>query len=127
MRFLLDTHILVWWDSEPDRLSPAAMAAVSAADTTVYFSSASIWELAIKLSLKKLTLARPLAELIAVQSQNRLTELAVRSDHALAVETLPVLHKDPFDRLLVAQAIVDDLILVTADSHLAQYPVKTLW
>jgi PIN domain nuclease of toxin-antitoxin system len=77
MRLLLDTHTLVWWDGEPARLSSAALAAVTAANSQVFFSSASIWELAIKLNLKKLALARPLDELVEVQSRNGLAELFV--------------------------------------------------
>jgi len=118
---------LVWSDGEPNRLSSAAAKAVQDPANDVWFSSASVWELAIKCTLGKLTLHRPSSELVKAQQQYRILELPVRSEHAVLTETLPSIHKDPFDRILIAQAIAEGLTLVTVDRLLQRYPVTVLW
>jgi PIN domain nuclease of toxin-antitoxin system len=118
MRVLLDTHILFWWFYEHQRLSAAAFEFVRDADA-VFFSSASIWEVAIKSRIGKIA-ADP-RELLDQIARNDFLELPVRSKHALLVATLPLHHSDPFDRLLVAQAISEPLRLITADARLKAY------
>lgn len=118
MRVLLDTHILYWWFYEHQRLPRAAFHLVRDADA-VFFSSASIWEIAIKSRIGKIG-ADP-RELLDQIAQNDFFELPVVSKHALLVATLPMHHSDPFDRLLIAQAIFEPLRLITADARLQPY------
>lgn len=127
MRGLLDTHTFIWWDSEPAKLSAPALAFLQDPASTVLLSVGSVWEMMIKLQLGKLTLNMPLVKLLAQQQVNGIQLLAVTLDHVLALESLPSAHKDPFDRLLVAQANVEGAVLVSVDPIFAQYPVKVLW
>lgn len=127
MKLLLDTQVLIWCDSEPHKLSAVANAAIRDPANEVWFSAASIWELAIKSRLGKLALTRPLADLIRVQKTYRIEELPVNSGHCLQIEALPLIHKDPFDRILIAQTIVESAVLVTADQIIRNYAIKTLW
>lgn len=118
MRLLLDTHIYLWVLTDDTRLSAAARDLICAADD-VFVSSASIWEAAIKVRLGKLDV--DVDELVAEIEANGFIELPVRGIHAARVRDLPDLHRDPFDRLLVAQAMCEPLRLVTADEQLAGY------
>jgi PIN domain nuclease of toxin-antitoxin system len=118
MRILLDTHILLWWFYEKERLASAAVEIVRDAEA-VFYSSASIWEIAIKVRLGKLR-ADP-QELAERLSRHDFRELPVVTRHALVVARLPMHHTDPFDRLLIAQAISEPLNLITADSQLKRY------
>lgn len=127
MKALLDTHTFIWWDSDPTRLSPLVLRLCNDAETTILLSVASVWEMQIKLQLGKLTLTMPLVDIIRGQQQmNGVEVLPVTLAHVLALQNLPTPHKDPFDRLLVAQANVEDVVLLSADS-IAQYPVTVLW
>lgn len=128
MKLLLDTHTFIWWDSEPAKLSPQALALCQDRQNAVVLSVASVWEMQIKLQLGKLQLTLPLAELIESQRQtNHLEILPVMLPHVLALQHLPAHHKDPFDRLLIAQATVEDAVLVSNDPAFPQYAVKVLW
>lgn len=127
MRVLLDTHVLIWWDSDPTQLTAAASAAIADPGNEVWLSVVSVWEMAIKSQLGKLALRVPLADIVTSQQANGLKVLPVTLPHVLAVLGLPAVHKDPFDRLLVAQANAEGLTLVSADSIFAQYPVRLLW
>ncbi|HGF4014518.1 MULTISPECIES: type II toxin-antitoxin system VapC family toxin [Burkholderia] len=118
MRLLLDTHIFLWIATNDPRLSTRARRLISAADER-FVSSASIWEAAIKAGLGKLDI--DVGELIRAISASGIRELPVRAVHGAAVRDLPHHHRDPFDRLLVAQARHEPLRLVTADAHLARY------
>jgi PIN domain nuclease of toxin-antitoxin system len=118
MRLLLDTHIFLWIATNDPRLSTRACRLISAADER-FVSSASIWEAAIKAGLGKLDI--DVGELIRAISASGIRELPVRAVHGAAVRDLPHHHRDPFDRLLVAQARHEPLRLVTADAHLARY------
>jgi PIN domain nuclease of toxin-antitoxin system len=121
MRILLDTHILIWAITTPERLEPEARAAILDTGNEVLFSAASIWEIAIKAALRRTDfVARP--EIVAQEALDiGFAELPVRSIAAARVADLPMLHRDPFDRLLIAQAIEEPAILFTADAHLASY------
>lgn len=102
MKALLDTHVFIWWDSAPDKLSPRARAVCQAWTNLLLLSVASAWEMQIKLQLGKLQLRLPLAEVIADQQQtNTIHVLPVALEHVLALQGLPAHHKDPFDRLLI--------------------------
>ena len=118
MRLLLDTHILIWMMAEDARLSAEARSLISGA-TAVYASTASIWELAIKASLGKLHL--DVERMAGLMDEAGIYELQIAREHVMAVARLPLLHRDPFDRLLIAQAITEPMRLLTADPQLAAY------
>ena len=108
MKLLFDTHAFLWWDTEPDRLSSAALGAISDRSNELTFSVVSAWEIVIKRQLGTLSLSFPLADIIAgQQAANDLQVLQVELPHVLKLEDLPLHHKDPFDRLLIAQAIAE--------------------
>lgn len=128
MRLLLDTHVFLWWVSDAEALSPKARAAIGKSGSECYVSAASCWEMAIKSSLGKLTLAQPLERFIPEQLQRndfRLLDMDFR--HIAKTESLPFHHRDPFDRLLVTQALVEKMTLVSADATLSEYGIKRLW
>jgi PIN domain nuclease of toxin-antitoxin system len=118
MRILLDTHVYLWWLQDHPNLSPAARARIIAA-TDVYVSSASIWEASIKAGLGKLDV--DIDELVAQIDASGFRELPISARHAAMVTRLPDIHRDPFDRMLVAQALCEPLRLLTADSMLRGY------
>jgi PIN domain nuclease of toxin-antitoxin system len=121
MRLLLDTHILIWWD-EGARLTDRAMDAIRSADQ-VYVSAVTGWEIAIKASLGRLKTTRSVAGAV---TESGFEELPVRLHHAQAIRDLPWHHRDPFDRMLVAQAREEGLTLVTRDEALGLYDVRVL-
>jgi PIN domain nuclease of toxin-antitoxin system len=127
MKLLLDTHAFIWWDSDPSRLSTMARDALCDPANTILLSVTSVWEMVIKAQLSKLSLRLPLSDIIAQQQTNGLKLLNITVEHVLAVESLPATHKDPFDRLLVAQANTEGASLVTADRIFVQYSVPILW
>lgn len=104
MKLLLDTHTFIWWDSEPAKLSPRVLALCQDRQNMLLLSVVSIWKMQIKSQLGKLRLALSLKEIVASQQQtNNIELLPITLEHVLALENLPAYHKDPFDRLLVAQ------------------------
>ena len=123
MRLLLDTNLLVWAMGSPERLSAALAAMLQDPANTPVFSVASLWELVIKQGLGKPDFRVEPALLRRALLDGGWQELPVQAHHALAVAALPLLHRDPFDRLLLAQASSDGLLLITADQQLAAYPV----
>ena len=122
MRYLLDTHLLLWAASAPDRLSGAARAILTDEQAQLWFSVASIWEVAIKASLGRSDFDVDPRLFRRGLLESDFAELTITGPHVTAVADLPPLHKDPFDRMLLAQAQTEGLILVTGDSVLAQYP-----
>lgn len=128
MKLLLDTHTFIWWDSEPAKLSPQVLALCQDRTNSLLLSVASVWEMQIKLQLGKLKLDLPLAEIIESQQQrNNIEILPVLLTHVLALQSLPAHHKDPFDRLLIAQANVEEAALASSDPVFAKYAVNVLW
>src|SRR6266404_4466494 len=121
MRVLLDTHVLMWALAEPRRLDGETRATIESRDIEVLFSAASIWEIAIKAGLGRSDFEFDPAEIARSALDTGFTELPVRSEAAAFVAQLPLLHRDPFDRVLVAQAILEPAILFTADVQLAPY------
>lgn len=122
MKLLLDTHLLLWAAGSSSRLSRTARTLLSNAENEPMFSAASLWEIAIKRSLDRPDFQVDPRVLRRSLLDNGYTELPVTSQHAVAVDDLPALHKDPFDRILVAQAAVEGITLLTADPLVAQYP-----
>ncbi len=127
-KLLLDTHIFIWLDSSPEKLSPTALAVCEDPWHQLYLSVVSVWEMMIKIHRQRLTLRVPLREMIQGQQEmNGVTLLPVELSHVYALEGLSLYHNDPFDRLLVAQAIAEQMALVSADSKLTSYPVVVVW
>lgn len=126
MKLLLDTQLLLWAAGQPERLSSRAKRLLNNAENELLFSAASFWEITIKTSLRRHDFRVEPRVLRRALLDNGYVELPVTSEHAVSVDTLPSLHKDPFDRLLVAQALVEGITLLTADAHLARYtgPVR---
>ncbi len=122
MKLLLDTHVLLWAAGQPDQLSSAALALLADPDNDLMFSAASLWEIAIKRGLDRDDFRIDPSVLRRSLLDNGYTELPITSEHAVAVVGLPALHKDPFDRILVAQANVEGITLLTADALVARYP-----
>lgn len=128
MNLLLDTQVFLWLDGDQARLSSAARSACADIGNTLWLSAASAWEMQIKTGLGKLRLQRSLAETIASQqAANALQILPVQLAHTLALNDLPAHHKDPFDRLLIAQARHEDWEVVSADPEFKAYPVRVIW
>jgi len=121
VRILLDTHVLIWWDSGGD-LSDQAVAAIREAEQ-VYVSAVTGWEIAIKASLGRIKTTRSVSTAV---SESGFEELPVRLAHAEGLSGLPLHHRDPFDRMLIAQAVVERLTLVTRDRAMAAYDVRTV-
>lgn len=121
MRVLLDTHVLLWALAEQDRLDPATRALLEDAETDVLFSAASIWEIAIKARLGRPDFAARPQEIARAARETGFEELPVRAAAAALIADLPLHHRDPFDRLLVAQAITEPVRLYTADPLLPPY------
>lgn len=127
-RLLLDTHTFIWWATGDRRLSNSVVAALSDVSSEVILSVVTPWEIAIKHASGRLTLQRPVKQLVAEQvARHRYTTLPVRLEHVLEVAELPSHHGDPFDRLLVAQARVEGMMLVSRDTAMRAYDVPVLW
>jgi PIN domain nuclease of toxin-antitoxin system len=123
MKLLLDTHLLLWGAGNPDRLSPLARAFLSDRSNEFLFSAVSMWEIAIKGTLNRPDFTIEARVLRRGLLDRGFTELPIISEHAMYVVSLPTtIHKDPFDRLLISQATVEGITLLTSDSFVAQYP-----
>jgi PIN domain nuclease of toxin-antitoxin system len=128
MRLLLDTHAFLWFVLNDASLSAVARTAIADPANDVFVSPASLWELAIKISTGKYTLGQPYLPFVEAQLRvNRFLLLPVEPRHLDPLLTLPFHHRDPFDRLLVAQALADQLTLVSCDAEVAKYPVPRVW
>jgi PIN domain nuclease of toxin-antitoxin system len=122
VRFLLDTHVLLWAAGEPDRLSHETRARLGDQGNMLLFSAASIWEIAIKSGLGREDFQVNARLLRRGLLDNGYEELFIKSEHALAMDALPPIHRDPFDRILIAQATIEGIELLTADPVVARYP-----
>lgn len=128
MKLLLDTHAFIWWDDEFDHLPETLLDALRNPENTVYLSLVSIWEMQIKTQLGKLDFSIPLPQKVREQQEkNHIQLLSITEEHIYALQQLPHHHRDPFDRLLVAQAKMNDLVLVTHDTNIHKYDVTILW
>lgn len=128
MKLLLDTHVFIWWDSEPARLSKKVLSLCSDPGNTLLLSVVSAWEMQIKMQLGKIKLDFPLQDIINEQRQdNGLQIVPVELEHVLALQSLPAHHKDPFDRLLIAQARTENAALVSKDKAFLNYQIDLVW
>ena len=121
MKLLLDTHIILWAAGSPERLSEETQQLLSNVENELFFSAANLWEIVIKQGLGRADFQVDASVLRRGLLDNGYTEIPIRSEHTIAVGGLPDIHKDPFDRILVAQAIVEGITLLTADAFVAQY------
>ena len=128
MRALLDTHAFIWWANNDPSLTPLAKAVIGDSSNEIFLSAVSTWEMAIKIAIGKLTLTQPLSLFVSVQvSQYQFKPLPITHDHAYRVQALPLHHNDPFDRLLIAQSMVENLTILTTDAKFAPYGIPTVW
>ncbi|MEO0887672.1 MAG: type II toxin-antitoxin system VapC family toxin [Cyanobacteria bacterium J06648_10] len=128
MKLLLDTHCLLWWFAQPESLNENVIDQIADETNELWFSVASVWEIGIKVSIGKL----PLPETVADYVPDRMMQLGAKSlqisaVHTLQLATLPMHHRDPFDRMLISQAQLEDMTLVSADSVFPKYEVALLW
>ena len=126
MRLLLDTHVLLWAAGQPEKLTEWARSLLTAPENSLFFSAASIWEVVIKHSLGRTDFKADPARLRKLLVAHGYIELPVMAEHVLKIETLPLLHKDPFDRLLIAQAREEGMQLLTVDASILLYGESTL-
>lgn len=127
MKYLLDTHCFLWWFTEPERLGANASEAIRNRKNQLYFSAASSWEIAIKYRLGKLPLPmKPNEYVISRMNSCGFSHLSINHQHALLAGSLPLHHHDPFDRILIAQAVCENMTLITVDKKIQLYHVDTL-
>jgi PIN domain nuclease of toxin-antitoxin system len=128
VKALLDTHTFIWWANNDPALTTVARDAIEDGSNEIFLSAVSTWEMAIKIAIGKLTLAGPLEPLVLSQTvQYQFKPLPITYDHTYVVETLPLYHTDPFDRLLIAQAMVENLVIIGCDGKFPPYGVPLLW
>ena len=128
MKAILDTHAFLWWITDSDDISQEAREIISDAQNELFLSAASAWEIAIMTQLGRLEFVGDPEKVIPEQlSLNRITGLPIQISHALYVHRLPNLHRDPFDRLLVAQSWLEEMPIITRDPDIVQYNVETIW
>lgn len=127
MKVLLDTHTLIWFTEGTERLSTKAKSEIDTVSNTKFISIVSLWEIVIKSSNDKLEFKRSMIELNHFLSLNQIQILTITTDHLNTLSSLPFHHKDPFDRLLIAQAISENLTIISADRHFGVYPVQVIW
>ncbi len=128
MRYLIDTHVFLWFLEGDLRLNKRMRSLIATSENEIWLSIASLWEIAIKTSLGKLTLSTPFAELIPQQlAENDITVLPISLDDLNVVVTMPMHHRDPVDRLLIAQAMSRGIPLISDDGNFSAYPVTLVW
>jgi PIN domain nuclease of toxin-antitoxin system len=127
LKVLIDTQVLFWWYSEPAKLSRSALSVIKDCDNTILISAATAWELAIKVALKKIDALSLVIDLSGFLEEEGFTELPIRIQHATRAGFLPLHHRDPFDRLLVAQAQDLGVPVVSSDRLLDRYDIQRLW
>ena len=121
--YLLDTHAAIWFFNGNESLSQTAKRIIRDLSNDVYISISSVWELAIKIGLGKIDFAGKAAGFIRLAEKNEIALIPVMTSHLTVLETLPMIHRDPFDRLLIATAINEQMTLITADANIARYDV----
>jgi PIN domain nuclease of toxin-antitoxin system len=128
MKYLLDTHAFLWFVTDDNRLSSKAKSIIQDSNNEIYFSAASAWEISTKTKLGRLKLGRNLESFIIEQlTENSFGPLAITVSHSLYTEKLPQIHKDPFDRIMISQTKVENMVLITRDKEIREYKVSTVW
>jgi len=128
LRVLLDTHAFVWWNSDDPRLSRTARAVIQEPENEILLSAASAWEIAIKYARGRLPIPQPPARYVADRMRRHgFGPLAIEIAHGVQVGSLPPIHRDPFDRILVAQSQLENLPILTSDPTIARYGVSVIW
>lgn len=128
MKLLLDSQVFIWWRDEAKKIPKATYEKIANPDNALFLSVASVWEIQLKILLGKLKLEDPLEQaLLNEKEANNLFLLPIATSHIFGLERLPAIHKDPFDRLLISQAIYEELTLITSDKTIADYDVRVLW
>jgi PIN domain nuclease of toxin-antitoxin system len=128
MKYLLDTHTFIWMESEPEKLSSSVSATIRDLNNTLILSAATVWEVQIKTQIGKLKLQFPLPQIIENQLQNNQMDfLPISLPHVLELDNLPLHHRDPFDRILIAQARIENIAILGNDPMFAQYDVQVVW
>lgn len=127
MNILLDTHAIIWFFNGDEKLSKKARIEIEDPRNNKFVSIVSIWELSIKISLNKIILPKGLKHFIKLVEENGFEIIPISIEHAIVVSSLDFIHRDPFDRLLIAQSKIENLTLVTKDEFIRQYKIKTIW
>jgi PIN domain nuclease of toxin-antitoxin system len=128
MKLLLDTHAFLWLNQEPEKLSTAVMTALQDDENEIFLSLVSVWEIQIKQQLGKLELKTDLLSILRLHTEmNTIQLLSMQLPHILGLQDLPAHHKDPFDRLLIAQARIENLTMISSDQYFSMYPIRLLW
>lgn len=127
MKLLLDTHTLIWFLDGNEKMTQVARSHIEDADNKNFISIASIWEMAIKISLNKLQMKTPFKKLYDYISENGFEILPLEFEHALQVSILEFHHRDPFDRIIISQAIAENISIVSGDKQFDAYPIKRVW
>ena len=128
MKYLLDTHAFLWFVLDDKRISTTAKSIIKDSKNEIFFSAASAWEIAIKMKLNRLRIKGNLEPFIIEQlSTNNIVPLSITIYHSLYIEQLPQIHKDPFDRIIIAQSIVENLQLISTDKNIRKYNIKVVW
>jgi len=125
--YLIDTHVAIWFFNGSDTLSKTADRIICDFSNPIYISIVSVWELAIKTGIGKMKFDGKIAGFIRLAEKNEITILPIKPTHLTALESLPLIHRDPFDRLLIATAIDEQMSLISADKNIAQYDVPLIW
>ena len=127
MRYLLDTHVVIWHFEDLPKITPAVNKIIDSPANSIYISSVSLWEIAIKLNLGKLTVNFTFDELIGDIKNGDFYILQIEDEYLQGLSDLPFIHKDPFDRLLISTALAEDLTIITADENIQKYDVSWVW
>ena len=127
MKYLLDTHVFIWWLTGSKHLSKKVINIIKNPQNELYFSAISSWEICTKIQIKKLTLPEdPVYYIPKKINEHNILELDISHKHSLQLLSLPLIHKDPFDRMLIAQAIVEKMIIISFDKIFKKYPITTI-
>lgn len=127
MNYLLDAHTLIWLFEGDKNLSKEARLIIENQESVCFVSSATLWEIAIKVSIEKLEMHCSYGDFMRLIWENGIEVLDIKAEHCLKLLDIPFYHKDPFDRLIIAQSIIEDMTIISRDTHFNNYPVKIIW